>query len=522
MNDITKYTRELRRKYNINLLYKEDTIKLLEKDEKVNLKREKFIEKELENENDKDKKLKLEIHLITTQINTGIIKLKKNIINALLDYQKDSSKLSNLLVSLNKDAKSLNALIKINNSLTDIEFINFINKPFSDEYIYISDTIFNIRLLFLNGNKPFDDDKIDSLIQDLIDYFNGLREEINKDVINNSEKLFAEVKEEKQNIKVNGFRRLSCDIENLINNINQKMEIKSSLKTYGLAAVNYLYSDNPNTIVHKGDLIINEFNYLCKNNEVSNVIGLDTFYIKELLNEIEYYDSLQVTLSKFNANLPNTFEYGNKTYSTLVIKNKLDNIITALNKKINLLDDEFDKTNFDKYKKELLKMNAEKKSAEFKNEPFIDLDWNLWVSKEAHDEFILAQNEDKTNIVEVSDEEIAEYDRIKKLYNNTQEERINARREYFKSKLFLNDISFLEFLNNNKLTVLAEIEIYLKKLLDDIYSKYEQTNHSITFEEFLTINPKLGSMVDLYTTPLELSEFIKSKKEIKNKVNIIK
>ena len=52
---------------------------------------------------------------------------------------------------------------------------------------------------------------------------------------------------------------------------------------------------------------------MCKNNEVSNVIGLDTFYIKELLNEIEYYDSLQVTLSKFNANLPNTFEYGNKT-----------------------------------------------------------------------------------------------------------------------------------------------------------------------------------------------------------------
>jgi hypothetical protein len=535
MNDITSYKRRLRRKYGINLEFNDYTVEDLEKAKEKLLKKKSLIEDELALEKDSGKLLKTTIKYVITLIDEEIASLKLHIIKVLLDYKKTGKKFDFLMSSLNKNAKSLQSLIIIRNSFADIQFSKYIDNPFSDEYILTSDIVYNISLLNLNGNKPFNDEEIDKLFSELRKEFSSVKEELSKDSVNSCKKSLDEIKEEKQNIKVNGLRNLSKTIEELVNSINQELKVKQSLADFGLEPVNFFHSKLLDMKFNQGDIRLKKLIDDCTNLGVVTFKNMNIHDIVDKLNKLQYYKALRITLVEYLNMLPKSFNYGDKNYSNDNIRNKINKIIDYIDNCIEKINISLEESYLEEYEKLVSsadKLVQAKKEYDVSHEKLREAKGRIAVEEASYETEIadkkltqsyqeLYKASSAVGLTEddeskVKDDRVEENNQKRALYQMKAEERMIARNSYYQSGAFLK-ISFAEYLRRIGKNELAELEEYIIKMLEDIYAQYEATDKSITFKQFLNYNEELKNMLEGFVTPYDLEEFIKNKEKSKSK-----
>ena len=541
MNDITKYKRNLRRKYGLDLIITEDHLNSLNHEEEKSRKKIADIDIKLDEENDSEKKLKLEMERLSASIENEIINSKMKIIRTLLNYKESGSKLDLILSGINKNAKSIQALNNVNHNLSYIRFSNYIDNPFSKEYILTSDIVYNISLLNIPGNNPFENKNLNTLFSELSKEYKRILDEIKEGSVDSCKKSLNEIKTAKQDIKVNGLSDLSKEIEDLCNNIKQELKVKPLMSNFGIEPVNYFHSKIINTKFDSGDIRTKKLIADCNSIGISVFRNLNIYDIAEKINQIQYYEELKYTLLEYKDALPESYRYGNKSYSNNTIKICIDNIVDYIQNKLTELKSEVEKSNFDEYE-QLIKSiyeldnaekDAEKAEVEYHNANYKE-ERNAAHKKEMADKKVvekykifsqLAQNlnvfEDiqnerenkKTNENIIDEIEVNNQNR--ELYQMKAEERIIAKNEYFKSGSFLK-ITFADYLRRKGQNELAHLEEYIINLLESIYAKYESTDKSITFKQFINYNENLKSMLKDFVSPHDLDDFI-SHKENENK-----
>lgn len=545
MYDITKYKRTLRREYQIDLIVNEDSVKNYENQLDKSRKEIRQLEDELYNEKDYDKYLKLEISFVIAKIDEQIALLKKLITEELLDYQQTGSGLNNF----KRNARNLRSLINMKNALNDIEYTRYLDNPYSKEYVLTTDVLYNIGLLNIKGNNPYEDENLNGLFTKLEKEFDKIKNQLAFDTQERCKKTLDEIKISNHTIKSNGFDELSRLTEDLLNRIKQSLKIKHLQVKSGSEPLNFFHLKLIDTSFNDGDTRIEKLIHDCNNIGLYDFENLNVIDAKELLNKKQYFNALRVALVEYQNMLPKSFDYGYKLYSTSSLIYIIDEIINYIDKLTKEIDEKIDATNLDKYE-QLVESVTELEYAEQKynqaREKFYDAKGKDAIVESSYEqdladkklteefhvfydianklgivdkikEYKNIEKEEETRNLEIEEKsnlEIEENNQKRELYQMKAEERMIARNDYFQSGAFL-EIPFAEFLRRKGKIELADLEEYITRLLESIYSKYENTDKSVTFKQFLFYNEDLKTMLEGFVTPYDLEEFIKSKEKEK-------